>query len=151
MKVSNDAATPTGINDLAGTRQVKKQPDESPGWLSITERVLPPSQAGGEFKPLRSQGQNPEQAIPFALSSYLELVDWTGRIVRSDKKGRIPADTPPILGRLKIDPDEWLKTMCWDNRFGRAIGKLAALKAYAEQAGKQWIHGVGCSQSLYRQ
>ena len=142
--------------DLNPVRAKMVKTPEASDYTSVQERT---EKATGNtarkqvshLKPLRSQGQNPEQAIPFALSSYLELVDWTGRIVRSDKKGRIPADTPPILGRLKIDPDEWLKTMCWDNRFRRAIGKLAALKAYAEQAGKQWIHGVGCSQSLYRQ
>jgi hypothetical protein len=79
------------------------------------------------------------------------LVDWTGRIVRQDKRGSISADIPPILERLRIDPDEWLKTMCWNNRFRRAVGKLASLKTYAAQIGQQWLHGVSSSQSLYLQ
>ena len=29
-------------------------------------------------------------------------------------------------------------------RFRKAVGKLAALKAYAEQIGQQWIQGVSC-------
>ena len=66
-------------------------------------------------------------------------------------RGCIPADIPPILERLKIDPDEWLKTMRWNNRFRRAVGKLAALKVYAEKVGRQWVHGIGSSQSLYLQ
>ena len=82
---------------------------------------------------------------------YLELVDWTGRVVRKDKRGSISVDTPPILERLRIDPDEWLKTMSWNNRFRRAVGKLASLKAYAAETGKKWVHGVSCSQSLYLQ
>ncbi len=63
----------------------------------------------------------------------------------------IPTNTPPILKRLSIDPDEWLKTMNWINRFCRAVGKLSALKTYAEQVGRQWVHGVGSSQRLFLQ
>ena len=142
--------------DLNPVRAKMAKTPETSDFTSIQERI---EKACGDsarkqvshLKPFRSQGQNPETAIPFALSSYLELVDWTGRIVRQDKRGRIPADIPPILERLKIDPDEWLKTMRWSNRFRRAVGKLAALKAYAEKVGRQWVHGIGSSQSLYLQ
>ncbi|AMO54550.1 transposase [Endozoicomonas montiporae] len=142
--------------DLNPVRAKMATTPEESDYTSVQERA---KKADGNaarkqpvcLKPLRSQGQNPDKAIPFALSSYLELVDWTGRVVRKDKKGSIPDNTPPILERLNIDPDEWLKTMSWDNRFRRALGKLESLKAYAKQIGKQWVHGVGCSQSLYLQ
>lgn len=141
--------------DLNPVRAKMAKTPETSDYTSVKERAERATGNTGRkqvthLKPLRSQGQDPEQAIPFALSSYLELVDWTGRIVRQDKRGSIPADIPPILERLKIDPDEWLKTMRWNNRFRRAVGKLASLKAYAEQVGKQWVHGMCCSQSLYR-
>ena len=42
------------------------------------------------------------------LKDYLELVDWTGRILRQDKRGSIPAEMPPILARLVIEPKHWL-------------------------------------------
>ena len=127
--------------DLNPIRAKMAKTPETSDYTSVQERTEQACNNTGRkqvthLKPFRSQGQNPEQAIPFALSSYLELVDWTGLIVRQDKKGSIPADTPPILERLSIDPDEWLKTMRWNNRFRRAVGKLAALKAYAEQVGR---------------
>ena len=142
--------------DLNPVRAKMAKTPEASDFTSIQERI---EKACGDsarkqvshLKPLRSQGQNPDTAIPFALESYLELVDWTGRIVRQDKRGSIPVDIPPILERLKIDPNEWLKTMRWSNRFRRAVGKLAALKAYAEKVGRQWVHGMGSSQSLYLQ
>jgi hypothetical protein len=28
--------------------------------------------------------------LPFRLTDYLELVDWTGRMLRDDKRGSIP-------------------------------------------------------------
>jgi hypothetical protein len=47
--------------------------------------------------------------IPFALKDYLELVDETGRIIRQDKQGAIAEHLPPILKRLNLDGDNWLK------------------------------------------
>ena len=46
--------------------------------------------------------------LPFNLIDYLELVDWTGRIIREDKRGYITHSTPPILERLLVDKQEWL-------------------------------------------
>jgi hypothetical protein len=34
-------------------------------------------------------------------------VDWTGRIIRSDKRGHIDCSLPPILKRLQISADQW--------------------------------------------
>ena len=33
------------------------------------------------------------------LIDYIELVDWTGRIIRDDKRGAINETAPPILQR----------------------------------------------------
>ncbi|MGI9280493.1 MAG: transposase [Endozoicomonas sp.] len=101
------------------------------------------------LKPFRSQGQNPDTALPYFMTDYLQLVDWSGRAVREDKRGFIPSDTPPILERLMIDPDEWLKTMRWNQRFYRAAGRLKAMKAYAQQTGQLWIQGMGSSGRIY--
>ncbi|MBO9484165.1 hypothetical protein J7439_22475, partial [Salinisphaera sp. G21_0] len=89
---------------------------------------------------------HPEQAIPYPLSSYFELVDWSGRITRKGNCGRITDDVPPILERLGIDPLEWLETMRWNNRFHRA---LASLKTYVESIGKGWVHGMAVSRGLF--
>ena len=47
-------------------------------------------------------------AIPFNLKDYLELVDWTGRCIREDKRGSIDSTTATILQKLGIDHQEWL-------------------------------------------
>lgn len=54
---------------------------------------------------IREQAQS---GIPFSLSDYLQLVDWTGRAVRAKKRGAIPGHLPPILQRLGIPADDWL-------------------------------------------
>jgi len=45
--------------------------------------------------------------LPFRLSDYLDLVDWTGRILRDDKRGEIQESKPKILKQLNIDPKHW--------------------------------------------
>ncbi len=53
--------------------------------------------------------KNTEQSgIIFDLADYIDLVDWTGRAIRDDKRGAIAAHLPPILERLNIDIDAWL-------------------------------------------
>ena len=49
-----------------------------------------------------------QQGIPFTFDAFLELVDWTGRIIREDKRGAIPMHLPPILERFQITPKMWL-------------------------------------------
>ena len=37
------------------------------------------------------------QGIPFSLLDYIELVDWSGRIIREDKRGAISDSRPRLL------------------------------------------------------
>jgi hypothetical protein len=48
-----------------------------------------------------------QTGILFNVEEYLVLVDWTGRIIRSDKRGYIDNALPPILDRLQITVDQW--------------------------------------------
>ena len=50
-----------------------------------------------------------QSGILFDFEDYLDLVDTTGRIIREGKRGAIPISHPPILQRLNIDLDTWLK------------------------------------------
>lgn len=44
----------------------------------------------------------------FSFEDYLQLVDYTGRCFRDDKKGAKPNHLPAILQRLSIDRETWL-------------------------------------------
>ena len=47
--------------------------------------------------------------LPMLLDEYLQLLDWTGRQVRSgQRRGRIPQDLLPILSRLQLNEQTWL-------------------------------------------
>ena len=141
--------------DLNPIRAKLAETPEQSDYTSIQERIeeisnSSPRKQPAHLKAFRSQGQNPELALPYILHDYLELVDWSGRAVRADKRGSIPMGIPLILERLEIDPDEWLKTMAWNNRFYRAVGRLDAMKAYAVESGQKWIQGLFASSRLYQ-
>ena len=57
---------------------------------------------GNENKSKRAEG------VCFSQTDYFELVDWTGRVVREDKRGAIPDNVLPILEKLKLNPELWL-------------------------------------------
>jgi REP element-mobilizing transposase RayT len=113
--------------DLNPVRAGLAPSPETSSHTSIQERIEPTfnleqaitsqSQQGDllDFKtPLKpllhfeDNHENQTQAgIIFTYRDYLELVDWTGRIIRTDKRSYIDNELPPILSRLQIAPDQW--------------------------------------------
>lgn len=76
------------------------------------------------------------------LMDYLELVDATGRALRSGKRGAIEDRAAGILDRLGVDQRIWLKHMApRKQRAPLAIGSLAKVRAFAEATGRCWIAG----------
>ena len=67
--------------------------------------------------------------LPFRTLDYLELVDWTGRQIRKDKRGSIDVESPAILRRLDIDEDHWLyMTQHFESSFKSLVGSVCALR-----------------------
>lgn len=92
----------------------------------------------------------PASHLPFNFCDYLELVDWTGRIVREDKRGFIPPATPPILQRLNIKPKQWLNTCTHIEReFYLAIGPITKLEQFATRLKQRWLKGTSVCRALY--
>ena len=89
-------------------------------------------------------------AIPYRIEHYIELVDWTGRAIRNDKRGAIDAKFPPIAARLNIDAEAWKAAMQpRGNVFGRAMGKLDHLRLHAQTLGQSWVRGLRKAERLY--
>jgi hypothetical protein len=89
--------------------------------------------------------------IPFTFHDYLELVDWTGRATRDDKRGAIDQRLPEIMRRLNIQTEAWQRTMQpRGNVFGRALGQLDHLRLHAQTLGQSWVRGLRQAEQLYR-
>ena len=91
-----------------------------------------------------------EQALAFSLEDYMQLMDWTGRAIRNDKRGYIPETAPPILERLGLSIENWLKFVpAVEKEFTHAIGHREKMVAYAEKFELNWLRGQRWAKSVY--
>jgi hypothetical protein len=112
-----------------GKRRVRQVTADA--WLSPIE--LNEREPNPDGRP-RQRASN-RGFLPMGLDDYLRLLDWTGRQVRREKQGSIPADLAPILERLKIVPGIWSAMVQQFGRwFGTAAGSNDALAAEAPPA-----------------
>ena len=87
------------------------------------------------------------EGIPFNLKDYIELVDWTGRIIRNDKRGYIEPDCSPILKRIEQDEENWLVlTQNFEKEFKVFAGAAHQVTNACETLGYQRRPGIkACS------
>ena len=89
--------------------------------------------------------------LTFTLTDYLELVDWTDKILLDDKRGAIPESTPEILQHLNIDPRHWCYlSQNFESQFKSLVGTSYHLKQACEKLGKQWVHGIRACEKFFR-
>ncbi|NKI36283.1 transposase [Wenzhouxiangella sp. XN79A] len=91
------------------------------------------------------------ESLPYSLTDYLELVDWSGRAIVAGKRGSISETQPPILERLKIDQRQFLKFVRRHDapRFHGAIGAVESLRSAAEQLGKRFLKGQSAATRVF--
>ena len=95
-------------------------------------------------------GKDMPEGLPFKLTDYLELVDWTGRIIREDKKGHISNNIPSILERLNIDTKHWqYLTTQFESDFKVFVGTAHNIRQVCHQLGQKWAHGISQSEMLF--
>lgn len=116
--------------DLNPVRAGMASTPEASDYTSIQERIEPKFDAEKAVAEQMEQGaitkfnlpikplqpfaevinNDTQNDLPFTFIDYLELVDFTGRAVLADKRGAIESHLPPILKRLNVKSDSWLKT-----------------------------------------
>ncbi len=138
--------------DLNPIRAKVADTPETSDYTSIQQRIKAALE-GKQPKPLMKFIGNPRKhmpkGLPFELKSYLELVELTGRIMREDKRGAIPVDAIPLLTRLSISPENWLKlTTQFTKIFHGAVGKPTMMAAYCEHLEKRRRTNVANARTL---
>ena len=89
--------------------------------------------------------------LPITTEDYLDLIDWTARLTRGDKRGRIDAAEPPVLRKLGLSERQWHQQMLsTETNYWRAIGSAQALIDKAAAMGQGWLKGIGSAQRLLR-
>ena len=93
---------------------------------------------------------NMPKGLPFRLTDYLELVDWTGRFLREDKRGAISDNLPPILERLNMDTKHWLYLANhFESPFKGLVGSAYNLKQACHKLGYQRTPGIRSCETYF--
>ena len=132
--------------DLNPIRAAIDKTPETSKYTSIKKRISKaktvaiPNHAKQQLTTLMPFAGNPRKnmphGLPFRLTDYIELVEWTGRIMRDDKRGYINNELPPILDRLNIDPKHWhYMTQHFESHFKGLVGSAYKLKQTCQQLG----------------
>ena len=104
------------------------------GWMAPIE-INEQSDPVGADKSDCGRRASRKGFLSISLTKYLELLDWTGRQVRSDKTGSIPKHLAPILTRLGFDGLGWCELVVkFGQQFKRVAGNEDSLR---QEAGRR--------------
>jgi putative transposase len=99
--------------------------------------------------PISSESQR-RGILQLTPAEYFDLVDRSGRIIRSEKRGAIDANLKPILQRIGANPDAWLETISrFGYKFRLAVGLLPNLRIFADQLGRRWLKGIAAARTAF--
>ncbi|WOI36519.1 transposase [Alteromonas sp. CI.11.F.A3] len=96
--------------DLNPIRVGKAKTPEKAMYTSVSRRIAKAkvNKQPPELLPFIGDSQNSKlRGLPFRLEDYLNLVDQTGRQLRSNVKGAIPQNCEPILSRTGLTQTDW--------------------------------------------
>lgn len=134
--------------DLNPIRAGLAETPEASAFTSVFERIQALNIAADKVAPLGlapfsddlATADNP--AIPFSLRDYLQLLDWSGRAIREDKRGVIPSHLGPVFDRLGLNPNAWITEVClYGRRTRKVVGAYHRLRRYCDRIGQAWVWG----------
>jgi hypothetical protein len=145
--------------DLNPVRAGRAATAEESDFTSIQERIRAWEKKAEESEgmdsadswlcPIRSE-RGRRGILPMTASEYFDLVDKSGRMIRSDKRGAFESDLRPILQRIGVNPQAWPETITgFGDKFSLVAGLLCNLRRFADQVGRRWFKGVAAARMAF--
>jgi len=142
--------------DLNPVRAMMEKTPETSRYTSIKTRIEVAKANQTQPKTLfpfipfigKERVEQPE-GLPFKLTDYLELIDLTGRVIRSDKRGALDISLAPILQRIYLTSEQWLEvTTDFEKHFTTAVGSEKLLAEYCEHTKLKRRSGLSACKRL---
>ena len=137
--------------DLNPIRAKISKTPESSDFTSIQERIrmVKKQRQPKGLAALQTKNQKVDH-LPIELTTYIDLVDTSGRILKVDKKGSIPQHLKPILQRLGINHKHWLSTLQhFETEFEGFIGTPKEMEALKNKKGMQRARGMSACKKIF--
>ena len=87
--------------------------------------------------------------LRMSTAAYAEMLDWTARQIRTDKRGATPAGLAPIFERLGIHEDTWIELV---RDFGRLFSVVAGhphqIDTHETPSGERRFHARSAAREL---
>ncbi|MGB5278949.1 MAG: transposase, partial [Gammaproteobacteria bacterium] len=122
--------------------------------IATAERTQRPNAIEQQPEQLLPFAGNPHEGmpagLPFWLADYIELVDWSGRLLLADKRGAIPEELPEILNRLQLDTRHWCYLIRhFEHPFKHLVGAAHHVRSACEALGQRWAQGISQCERLF--
>ena len=89
--------------------------------------------------------------LSLGLGDYLQLLDWTGRQIRSDKRGAMPANLEPLFERLGISTELWVDCVLnFRKWFRSSVGRPKSMEAAAESRGHNRAISINSARRAFK-
>ena len=103
------------------------------GWLAPIP--LEPRRQAVRTKKTGRRASN-KGILSMGLGDYLQLLDWTGRQIRTGKRGAMPENLQPMFERLGISAEMWVDCVVnFRKWFRSSVGRPKSMEASAEARG----------------
>lgn len=130
------------------TRALLENTPEIPGLIPDSHTGSMRS-ADGWLCPIHSD-EHRRGILQMTIAEYFDLVDKSGRGMRSDKRGAMDADMEPILLRIGANPETWPETVsCFGSKFCLVAGLASNLSHLARHLGKRWFKGTSAARAAF--
>jgi REP element-mobilizing transposase RayT len=136
----------TWQKEMMSTAAVSAVPDHAFSMSELPDNI---TLTGCWLCPLASESGR-RGILSITATEYFNLVDKSGRTLRSEKRGAIDAELAPILLRIGANPEAWPDTISrFGSKFHLVAGLLPNLRRFADQLGRRWFKGVTSAQNAF--
>jgi hypothetical protein len=135
LKSAEDVST-------AGAKDQRIEHGAKAGWMAPI--ALEPRRKAVRGKVTHRRASN-KGCVFMALPGYLQLLDWTGRQIRPDKRGAIPESVPGILDRLDLSEETWLNTVAHFGKRRKPVSVTPAAKFETSNAVMKRLVSINAS------
>ena len=95
-------------------------------------------------------GDSRHTEIPMQFMEYVKLVEWTGKQIRSDKKGAITKPPFRLIESLGLNADTWLQSVNAFGQYAILVGSPSRLDSEVCHFRRRWARGRTIARKMYR-